>query len=120
MPIPWVAAAKAIPWTEVIAAAPGLARSARGLWNKVRNEAPEIPGEDGAEAPPPLDMRVATLEHALAELGREAQARSELIAQLAEQNEQLVTALDTTRRQLRLALALAAIAVIGMLVLFVR
>ena len=108
------------PWTDVIAAAPGLARSARGLWNKVRNETPAPADEADRDAPVPLETRIDLLEQAVCDLGREAQASSELIARLAEQNEQLVTALDATRRQLRLALALAAAGLIGLLALLVR
>ena len=48
MPFPWIAAAKAIPWSSVIAAAPDIARGARDLWKRVKkrdeqNPAPESP-----------------------------------------------------------------------------
>ena len=117
MPFPWVAAAKVIPWTEVIAAAPGLARGARELWQRTRKhdadatESAETSGETGPDA------RIAALERCVADLAQEGEMRAELIARLAEQNEQLVAALERQKQRGRIAIALlcAAIAALWLL-----
>lgn len=114
MPIPWLTAAKAIPWTDVIAAAPGIARGARELWKRVKTR-------DDAQAAPDTVIddpvaRLAALEHSVADLNQEAALRSELIAQLAEQNERLVAALDRQQRSTRWALGLAIAALVGLAV----
>jgi len=118
MPFPWAVAAKAIPWTEVISAAPSIARGARDLWKRVRHER-----EDAAQSP----ATTADGEDALAALRREflrldadVAAQAELIAQLAGQQEQLVAALDRQQRQTRLALALALVATLTALWLVLR
>ncbi|KAA3651028.1 MAG: hypothetical protein DWQ11_14970 [Proteobacteria bacterium] len=114
MPIPWLAAAKLIPWSEVIAAAPGIARGARELWSrtKARDEAQAAPDTiiDDPEA------RLAALERRMADFTEEAEQRAELIAQLAEQNERLVATLDRQKRNTRWALALAIAALLGLAV----
>ena len=115
MPFPWVAAAKVIPWTEVIAAAPGLARGARELWQRTRKGAAE-PAPDTTESDTP-EARIAALEQRVAELAQEGEMRAELIARLAEQNEQLVAALERQKQRGRIAIALlcAAIAALWLL-----
>lgn len=118
MPFPWIAAAKAIPWTDVIAAAPGLARGARELWKRVQTREAPAHTKDGADTP---EARIAALEQRTDALAREAEQRSELVARLAEQNEQLIAALEGERRRTTLGLALAALALLGLLaVLAVR
>lgn len=118
MPFPWIAAAKAIPWADVIAAAPGIARGARELWKRVQTRETPAHSADTADTP---EARIAALEHRLAALGREAEQRSELVARLAEQNEQLIATLERERRRATLALILSALALLGLLaVVFTR
>ncbi|HPR06056.1 MAG TPA: hypothetical protein PK620_07770 [Denitromonas sp.] len=114
MPIPWLAAAKIIPWTEVIAAAPGIARGARDLWKrtKTREEAQSAP--DTVIDDPVA--RLTALERSVAELTQEAEQGSELIAQLAEQNQRLVATLDRQKRNTQWALILAIAALLGLAV----
>jgi hypothetical protein len=109
MPFPGIAAAKAIPWADVIAAAPGLARGARDLWKRVQTR------ETPAEAADTPEARIAALEQKTGALAREAEQRSELVARLAEQNEQLIATLERERRRTTLALLLAALALLGLL-----
>ena len=105
MPIPWAAAAKVIPWGEVIAAAPRVVKSARELWNR-SSEATE-------DAPTAAEDPVLRLEARVEELDRHLRSSSELIAQLAEHNERLVVAIDRLQRQLTLTTVVAGVALLG-------
>ena len=128
MALGWFGALKAIPWGDVVGAAPSVVRGAQQLWQKVRSELPAA-----AVAPPPapapgagddpreaahaaLAARVDALEARTAAQAREAHAASDLIATLAGQNARLIEAVDQLRLRLRLlsvgaaALALAVVA----------
>ena len=115
MPIPWTLAAKAIPWTEVIAATPGIVKGARELFRRATGKE-SAPAVAGAVQVDPLE-RMLRLEARQEELERELQAGSELISRLAEQNERLVIAIDRLKRRLALVAALAALSLVAVLVL---
>lgn len=112
MAISWLTAFKAIPWGDVIAAAPTVAQGAKKLWGAVGR------GDAGSAAAPgslPADAegRLRTLEAQIAGLQREIAASSELIKSLAEQNSRLVDAVEILRVRTRVLLALClALAVI--------
>ncbi len=109
MPIPWAIAAKAIPWGEVIAAAPSIVRGARELLNRTRGDA----GESPADAPATPEQRIVALEARVESLASELEASTDLITQLAEHNERLVVAVERLHRQLSVALVVAGIALLG-------
>lgn len=123
---------KAIPWSDVVAAAPTVVRGAQQLWTKVRHDAPPpepapapptAPAADSLAALEAVGARVQALEARLAEQSREAQSASGLIATLAEQNARLVEAVEQLRRQARrlaVATGVLAVGVIAALVLAVR
>lgn len=105
MAISWLTAFKAIPWGDVIAAAPKVAQGAKKLWGAVGK------GDAGSTAAPgslPADAegRLRTLEAQIAGLQRENAASSELIKSLAEQNSRLVDAVEILRVRTRALLAL--------------
>lgn len=91
---------KTIPWGDVVAAAPTVVRGARGLWKRVRDEQA---GESTDVAAPPAD-RIGALEREVGELRADMAASSEVIRQLAEQNDRLVTTIEAMRVRARLLL----------------
>jgi hypothetical protein len=96
----WIAAFKLIPWASVLAAAPDVVSGARKLWDARR---------DRGQAPP--------LDEQIAELRKELTAASKLVAQLAEQNQRLVEAVEILRARTRvlfLVSAVLAVAVVGL------
>jgi hypothetical protein len=108
---------KVIPWGDVIAAAPAVVDGAKKLWGLARDRKPaEVEGArpQGAEG------RVRQLEAEVAELRRESAASSELIKSLAEQNAQLVKAVDILRVRTRALLAATAIAAVLLAIVLVR
>ncbi|MCW3480976.1 hypothetical protein OL229_15615 [Neisseriaceae bacterium JH1-16] len=102
MAISWIAAFKAIPWSDVLSATPTIVQGAEKLWHSVKKKqgshaAPvELPVGDAA--------RLTQLEEQVAELRHEALASSALIKSLAEQNDQLVRAVEVLRVRTRLLL----------------
>lgn len=116
MPFPWIAAAKAIPWSSVIAAAPDIARGARDLWTRIRQRNEHAPVPESAPVNDSPESRLSSLEKRLAALTQEAELRSGLLADLAEQNEQLINALNRQKRLSLTTTLLAAIALGGLLI----
>jgi hypothetical protein len=107
----WLWAFKAIPWGDVIAAAPGVAQNAKKLWGSMRNQ-----GASGvaARAATP-EARIQILEDQVVELRRENAASSEVLKSLAEQNARLVEAVEILRARSRIALgACAAISLLAL------
>lgn len=108
MAISWLTAFKAIPWGDVIAAAPTVAQGAKKLWGAVgKGDAGSAvaPGSLSADA----EERLRTLEAQIAGLQRDNAASSELIKSLAEQNSRLVDAVEILRVRTRALLALCLV-----------
>jgi len=113
----WLTAFKVIPWGDVIAAAPTVARGAKKLWDSIRDQPP---GPAAGPAPDSPESRVQALESQLVDMRKELAASTELINSLAQQNERLVEVVGILRVRTRALLfativtfaLLAAIAVI--------
>lgn len=117
MSISLLGAVKAVPWGDVIAAAPSVVQGANALWDRVAKKRPK--GE--TEAPPAaapagstVDVRLAALEQVVTELQKEALASSQLIRSLAEQNVQLVREIEVLRLRSRVLLAAAVVFSVGL------
>lgn len=102
MAISLLGAVKAVPWGDVIAAAPSVVQGANSLWERVAKKRKKD-GEPVTGAPPGAseDVRLAALEQAVTELQKEALASSQLIRTLAEQNAQLVGEIGALRLRVR-------------------
>lgn len=102
MAIGWLTALKLVPWADVIEAAPGLAKSARGLFKRTQDAAPtaaDVAAAAGASARSgdtlaQATQRIAVLEASLARAIERQQAGAELLDKLASQNAEMVTAID--------------------------
>jgi hypothetical protein len=122
MAINWLFALKAVPWSDVVQAAPAIVKGARKLFNTARtSEPPPVGPEDaysGADADS-VHARLARLEAALHDVDAEQNSSAELIRSLAEQNARVVEAIEVLRARLRillgvtvgLALAFAVLAI---------
>lgn len=103
----WITAFKVIPWADVIAAAPTVARGAKKLWAAVKNRGSEGPEEN---RPRGTEERLQALEAQLEELRKELVASSELVDSLAAQNARLVEAVGILRLRTRVLLWACGIA----------
>ena len=109
MAIGWLTALKVIPWADVIEAAPGLAKSARGLFKRTQEAAPATASAatPAASAPGDADavvqamQRIAAMEALLAQAIERQRAAAELLDKLASQNARMVEAIDALGRGYR-------------------
>jgi len=107
----WIAAFKVIPWAELIVAAPAVVKGAQKLWATVRKqEAPALSGQDPV-------ARQRALEAQVGELRGELTAASELVANLAEQNSRLVTAVEILRVRTRVLFLVTVIMAAALILL---
>lgn len=106
----WLKMLKAVPWSEVLAAAPQVAGSARRLWETVGRRGVPEPGFDLGEAMAhaPIDEDVAILaarieqqDATIAQLHGQVREASKLITELADQNAQLIARIETARERMR-------------------
>lgn len=109
MAIGWLTLLQSVPWADVVSNAPKVASGAKKLWNAVGKKIPETPSSSvqtpatfspDAQGLSGLQLRVGTLEAALADLQGQMLASSGLIKELAEQNTQLIVRIETQRQRL--------------------
>ncbi len=101
----WWSVLKTVPWSEVINAAPQVATGARRLWDTVARKNGTAPGASMAAEPEedPFDtlfLRVDKNEANLADLRTQMLQASEIIANLADQNAQLIAKMELARTRL--------------------
>lgn len=123
MAISWLTALKAVPWADVVQAAPGIVKGARKLFTTVRGEATGRQSEStafqgsAADSGKSLSVRLAEAQSALEALRAEQQTSAELIRSLAEQNVKVVEAIAILRARQRILLIVSALlsaAMVGM------
>ncbi|WP_313703496.1 hypothetical protein [Massilia sp.] len=126
MAVAWLKVLKAVPWSDVIAAAPQVANGARKLWDTVGRKQ-GAPGAMGEEAIMPAqamgDDGVALLaahieqqDVAIAQMHNQLREASKLITELADQNAQLIAKMEAARGRLQVV---GVIAAAGLVVSFV-
>lgn len=105
----WWSVLKTVPWSEVINAAPQVATGARRLWDQVARKsggaagmAPDPMMEDAPQEDffGTLVMRVEKNEMSLLELRTQMLQASEIIANMADQNAQLIAKMDAARQRM--------------------
>lgn len=109
MAISMLSAFKIIPWSDVLTAAPYIVQGAEKLWSIIAGKPAPQRGNGRVEEEASqsvsltaLDTRVRSLELLTAELHKEVLLSSELIKSLAQQNIQLVQAVDVLRVRTRI------------------
>jgi hypothetical protein len=105
----WWTVLKTVPWSEVISAAPQVATGARRLWDTVNRKpgavdpASGLSPEMAAQEDDIIGLLIARSEQNDAELNdlrSQMRAASELIANLADQNAQLIAKMDVQRQKI--------------------
>lgn len=109
MAIGWLTLLKAVPWIEVARKAPEVAESAKKLWNTIAKNSSkseiEVPAETHLFTSEEqeidwLKQRLTANEAAYADLHKQMLASAELIKALAEQNAQLINAIELQRKRI--------------------
>ena len=111
----WVAALKLVPWGDVLEATPQILQAAKKLLGSTRQGTADAAAGTlagaGDAATPPVALQLQQLRERVARLEQEQQESAVLIQSLAEQNAQVVQAVEVLRlRNQRLT---AAIALLG-------
>ena len=105
MPAPWLAAAlKAIPWSTLLSQAPTLIEHSRKLFTRAPS-----PNATGSPQPDVL----AEIRTRLDALDGNSRTQAELLRQITEQMQRLTLGLEVVAARTRLALWLAAAALVG-------
>jgi hypothetical protein len=117
MAIGWLAAFKAFPWSDAVAAAPTVVQAAKKVWTSVRRTEGDAvdPGAQinvklasHSDALSTLEARLVRLESRVLEIANESVASSEVLKSLAEQNSRLVRAVEHLHQRTRVLLWLMA------------
>lgn len=118
MAVPWLALAKAVPWSDVIEHAPGVLQAARKMLSRKSAEAADeaaatVPVPEPGGPPPTLAELAVQCQAARAEAARlrsQLTETQQLLQDLAEQQARILTQVDDNRvqidqlrRQLRMA-----------------
>ena len=111
MAIPWLTALKVIPWGDVIEHAPSVLKAARKLMDRQPTQPTDPAGTPVTTTPVSAVPSLGELKNALiaaqGQIDRQAQTQRELtetLAELAEQNTRLVSAVEVLRLRTRLLL----------------
>src|SRR5262245_48058017 len=103
MALSWLSALKAVPWADVVQAAPGIVQGARRLFTAAKSSAESSDAATSSAARSGgLEGRLQPIEAAIDALQGEQRSTAELIRSLAEQNAIIIAALDIMRRRVRL------------------
>jgi hypothetical protein len=101
----WLTALKILPWGEMIEYAPKLVTGAQKLWQRMKTEKAETDAIIIEQAPPFTDETAREL-HELKQQLQDTQAQqlelSNLVSELAEQNQRLVGAVEVLRARTRI------------------
>jgi hypothetical protein len=124
MAIPWLTALKVIPWGDVIEDAPSVLKAARKLMDRQPSQPQDPAGNPATPRPVSAVPSLGELKNALiavqGQIDRQAQTQRELtetLAELAEQNARLVSAVEVLRLRTRLLVWGGAAMLLGLAVL---
>jgi len=105
----WWTVLKTVPWSDVISAAPQVATGARRLWDTVNRKpgavdpATGLSPEMAVQEDDIIGLLLARAEQSdaeLTDLRNQMRSASELIANLADQNAQLIAKIDVQRQKM--------------------
>ena len=116
----WIRAFRAVPWNEVIAAAPMVVGSAKKILSALqkKDQGGRAAARTDPAAPPPADPELRLLYQRISDLEAELVDATEVLKNLADQHAQLVVALEALRQRTRALVwtcALLAAVTIGLL-----
>lgn len=113
MAIGWISALKIIPWGDVIEAAPVIAKTARKFFTRSEQASQEVAVPESPPTGADALERLQLLEQRMAQMAQERQTSAELIESLAEQNAQVVQAIDILRVRTRVLIAAVVVLIAG-------
>lgn len=101
--INWLTALKVLPWSDMIEYAPRVVSGAQKLWQRARNQRGDaVIIEQAVERVADPEQEIQALKQQLQTLETQQIEQSNLINELAEQNQRLVSAVDVLRLRTRI------------------
>lgn len=109
MAISWISLLKAVPWKDVIATAPILTENAKKLWHSaVKKPSEEVAfslDDKASDAPKvenitSLSVKLNALEKSVLALHKQILTTSELLKDLADQNNELIRRVEKNRKRI--------------------
>ncbi len=124
----WLTALKLIPWSTVLEAAPHIVKGARSLIAKTKDNPPAAPATSSTPEEPlsdseklvSLNRRLLEMQEKIIELSSEQKSSAELIQLLAEQNAQVVKAIDVLRVRTKVLVIFCLLLGIALAMLILR
>lgn len=124
----WLTALKLIPWSTVLEAAPHIVKGARSLIAKTKDNPPAAPATSSTPEEPlsdseklvSLNRRLLEMQEKIVELSSEQKSSAELIQLLAEQNAQVVKAIDVLRVRTKVLVIFCLLLGIALAMLILR
>jgi hypothetical protein len=122
MALGWLTALKAVPWSDVVQAAPNIVQGARKLFTAAKayrspaDAAASAQASSGERGENP-EARIGQINAHIETLQAEQRASAELIRSLAEQNENIVAALDLMRKRMRMLAGVSILLMIALMLL---
>jgi hypothetical protein len=129
MPVPWLLALKVIPWNDVIEQAPKVLAGARQLLDRQRASKPiesSVPPRagdaTGADTPShqALAQRLNAAEKRLQSQAEAQELLTQTLAELAEQNTRLISAVETLRLRSRMLFGAVVVLALGLVWMVMR
>lgn len=117
----WLTALKILPWSEMIEYAPKLVNGAQKLWQRVKvekNETDAIIIEQAPQSAVETARELQELKRQLQDMQAQQLELSNLVSELATQNQRLVSAVDVLRLRTRILLWLSVVLGIAAVYLF--
>ena len=111
----WIRAFRAVPWNEVLVAAPAAVAGAKKVLTALqkKREADRAASATGAAARPPVDPELTALHQRIVDLETDLVDATRVLDNLADQSARLVAAVEALHRRARsLTWACAALAVV--------
>ncbi|KAF1049075.1 MAG: hypothetical protein GAK35_00053 [Herbaspirillum frisingense] len=112
----WMSAIKLIPWGDVVQATPGIVKGAHDLWSRTRKAKTAVEAQDAVPVPGDAEQFAARIR----QLEAEQLEASQLINTLAEQNAQLVAAMDKLRTRVKMLTAFGVLLALGLAAVWLR
>lgn len=120
MALGWISVLKLVPWGGVIEATPQIVQAAKKLLGSTKKkDADPVTNNNAnaglyAQAPAPVTVQLQHLQERIVRLEQEHQASAVLIQSLAEQNAQVVLAIEALRQRSQRLTVATSVLVVGL------
>jgi hypothetical protein len=122
MAVGWIRAIRAVPWNEVIAAAPVVVGGAKKILTALQKKerADRAASRVNPSSPPPNDPELRALHRRIVDLEGDLVDATQVLNHLADQHAQLVIAVEALRRRTRIITWTCVVLAMGIVMILLR